>query len=52
MQAVQVVEHAPYAWIIVAHILGASAIGLLDTARLHAFGIVTSVVPVFAATGL
>lgn len=42
----------PYAWIVVAHILGAAAIGLVDAGRLHAAGVVTAVVPVFAATGL
>lgn len=47
-----VVEHASYAWIIAAHILGAAAIGLLDGAKLHAVGVVIAVVPVFAATGL
>ena len=33
MSRAPVVEHAPYAWIIAAHILGAAAIGLLDAAR-------------------
>jgi hypothetical protein len=42
----------PDAWIITAHVLGASAIGAIDAARLHAFGVFCAVVPVFAATGL
>ena len=46
------IEHAPYAWIVVAHVLGAAAIGAVDAARLHAPGVLVAVVPVFAATGL
>jgi len=42
----------PWAWIIVAHVLGAAAIGGLDAARLHASNLALAVVPVFAATGL
>ena len=42
----------PWAWIVVAHVLGGAAIGALDAARLHSVGIALAVVPVFAATGL
>ncbi|MEO6773160.1 MAG: sulfatase-like hydrolase/transferase [Kofleriaceae bacterium] len=42
----------PWAWIVVAHVLGGCAIGALDAARLHALGLALAVVPVFAATGL
>jgi hypothetical protein len=42
----------PWAWIVVAHVLGGAAIGALDAARLHAVGVALAVVPVFAATGL
>ncbi len=40
------------AWIIVAHVCGASAIGALDALRLRSSGIALAVVPVFAVTGL
>src|SRR5512141_3033729 len=42
----------PWAWIVVAHVLGAAAIGALDAARLHSIGLALAVIPVFAATGL
>jgi arylsulfatase A-like enzyme len=40
------------AWIIVAHVLGAAAIGALDSARLGSAGIAAAAVPMFAVTGL
>lgn len=39
-------------WIVVAHTLGAAAIGGLDAARLGSLGLALAVVPVFAAMGL
>jgi len=46
------VARPPWAWIVVAHVLGGAAIGALDAARLHSAGLALAVVPVFAATGL
>lgn len=40
------------AWVIVAHVAGAAAIGALDAARLHSAGIAAAAVPMFAVTGL
>jgi arylsulfatase A-like enzyme len=42
----------PAWWIVVAHTLGAAAIGGLDAARLGSVGLALAVVPVFAAMGL
>ena len=42
----------PTAWIVVAHTLGAAAIGALDAAKLHSLGLAAVLVPLFAATGL
>jgi len=39
-------------WIIVAHILGATALGTLDSARLGSPGLVLAIAPLFAAMGL
>lgn len=43
---------APAAWPIAAHVLGAAALGTLDTARLGSAKLALAVVPLFAATGL
>jgi len=43
---------APAAWPIAAHVLGAAALGALDTARLGSLKLALAVVPLFAATGL
>ena len=40
------------AWIVVAHTLGAAAIGALDAGKLHSFGLAAVLVPLFAMTGL
>jgi arylsulfatase A-like enzyme len=45
-------EPPAYAWIVIAHVVGAALIGLVDCMRLGSFGITAAVVPVFAATGL
>ncbi|HSN28904.1 MAG TPA: sulfatase-like hydrolase/transferase [Kofleriaceae bacterium] len=45
-------EPPAYGWIVIAHVVGAALIGLVDSARLHSAGITAAVVPVFAATGL
>ena len=42
----------PTAWILVAHTLGASAIGALDAARLGSASLAMVLVPLFAVTGL
>jgi len=42
----------PIAWIVLAHVLGAAAIGALDAAKLRSTSIAVAVVPIFAATGL
>ena len=42
----------PLAWIVVAHVLGAAAIGGLDAARVGSASVALAVVPIFAATGL
>ena len=42
----------PYAWILVAHVLGGAIVGGLEAARLRSVGIGLAVVPVAAATGL
>jgi arylsulfatase A-like enzyme len=42
----------PTAWILVAHTLGASAIGALDAARLGSAQLALVLVPLFAVTGL
>src|SRR3569832_823914 len=42
----------PWAWIVVAHVLGAAASGALDAARLHSVGLALAIVPVLATTGL
>lgn len=41
-----------YAWIVVAHVIGAALIGLVDSAPLKSAGITAAVVPMFAVTGL
>ncbi|MDB4959697.1 MAG: sulfatase [Myxococcales bacterium] len=43
---------APAAWIIFAYVLGASALGALDCARIGSATLALAVVPLFAATGL
>lgn len=43
---------SPYAWIVVAHVVGAAAIGALDAARVGGAGVALAVVPIFAATGV
>jgi arylsulfatase A-like enzyme len=40
------------AWAIVAHVVGAAAIGALDAARLRSAGIAAAAIPMFAVTGL
>ncbi len=45
-------EPPAYGWIVIAHVVGAALIGLVDSARLKSVGITAAVVPVFAATGL
>jgi choline-sulfatase len=42
----------PLAWIVLAHVLGATAIGALDCARIGDKAIALAVIPIFAATGL
>jgi arylsulfatase A-like enzyme len=42
----------PFAWIVIAHVVGGAAIGAFDAARLHSTSLALAVVPVFAATGL
>ncbi|NVB82948.1 MAG: sulfatase-like hydrolase/transferase [Kofleriaceae bacterium] len=42
----------PIAWILIAHIVGAIAIGCLDCVRLGSLQLGLAVVPIFAATGL
>jgi hypothetical protein len=42
----------PLAWIVLAHVVGATAIGALDAARIGSTSIALAVVPIFAATGL
>ncbi|HEY1547263.1 MAG TPA: sulfatase-like hydrolase/transferase [Kofleriaceae bacterium] len=42
----------PFAWIVLAHVLGATAIGALDCARIGDKAIALAVIPIFAATGL
>ena len=43
---------APAAWPIAAHVLGAAALGALDTAQLGSGKLALAVVPLFAVTGL
>ncbi|MBV8758717.1 MAG: sulfatase-like hydrolase/transferase [Deltaproteobacteria bacterium] len=45
-------EPPDYAWIVIAHVVGATLIGLADSARLKSGGITAAVVPMFAVTGL
>lgn len=45
-------EYPPPGWTIVAHVLGALAIGALDCARVGSATVALAVLPVFAATGL
>jgi arylsulfatase A-like enzyme len=40
------------AWVILAHVVGAAAIGALDAARLGSAGIAAAAIPMFALTGL
>ena len=40
------------AWIVIAHVLGAAAIGALDSARVGSGALALTIVPLFAATGL
>ncbi len=40
------------AWVILAHVAGAAAIGALDAARVRSAGIAAAAVPMFAVTGL
>jgi choline-sulfatase len=42
----------PAAWIVFAHVLGATVIGALDAAKLGSLSVGLAVVPIFAATGL
>ncbi|HEX4452722.1 MAG TPA: sulfatase-like hydrolase/transferase [Kofleriaceae bacterium] len=42
----------PLAWVVLAHVLGATAIGALDCARIGDKAIALAVIPIFAATGL
>lgn len=42
----------PRAWIPIAHVLGAAAIGALEALRLGSAGLALALVPLFAATGL
>ena len=44
-------EPPAYAWIVIAHVVGAALIGLVDCMRLKSVGITAAVVPMFAATG-
>ncbi len=40
------------AWVVLAHVVGAAAIGALDAARLGSLGIAAAAIPMFAVTGL
>lgn len=42
----------PFAWIVIAHLVGGALIGASDAARLHSTSLALAVVPIFAATGL
>ncbi|MEJ7597393.1 MAG: sulfatase-like hydrolase/transferase [Kofleriaceae bacterium] len=41
-----------YAWIVTAHVLGATLLGTLESLRLDSAGIAVALIPVFALTGL